>query len=207
MKYGLVLLVLPVMMAMTVGCNNEMWPDDKWPQVVTWEHTENFDVTVELIKPFGVPQLTVPDRRVDVTCQVRSYHALQAYTIRVFLTGICESVTSYNNNLPVGSQKFELDIAETGVRDNVIGTYIAGSGNLPQGVAEIAFFFEPVYFPLDVTDWIRLGVDPDTGALFLESTSDRFIYHYRIVIEDQDGRTDTFEFDVVSQLKVEDDQN
>ena len=207
MKYTLVLLVLPLMLMLTVGCNDLVGPEDKWPDIISWTHTENFDVVVDILQPYGIPQLTVPDRTVEVTTQIRSYHALQEYTIRIVLTGITETITMYENNLPAASQCFFIPYSEVHYEDSVIGSYLIGSGQPPQGVSEFLFYYDPGWFPTAVGDWIRLGTDTETGATYIASVTERYQFHYRVIFEDPDGRTDTYDYCIMSELKVSDSDN
>ena len=195
-KYVLLLLVLPVLMALNLGCNNAFGPDDKWPVIVGWDHSEKFDVTLKIIKPYGIPQLEVPNRQIDLGVQVRSYHATQPYTIRVFLKGVEEDVTLYADNLPAANTVRNWPITEVATFDDYVGTYVANSGNKPQGVGQLTFSVVPDFFPTAVSDWVR--VDMQTGTIL--EVSDRYIYNFLVVIEDSDGRTDSFCFNVISKL-------
>jgi len=201
-KYGLLLLVLPVLMALNMGCNNAFGPDDQWPVIVSWKHSENFDVTLKIIKPYGIPQLIVPNREIDLTFYVRSYHATQPFTVRVFLKGVEQEVTLYNDNLPGGPAIRNLPITEIAVFDNYVGTYVAGSGNKPQGVAELKFGVIPDFFPVNVSDWVQIDTDDETGAVSIAEITERYIYNFLVVVEDSEGRTDTFCFNVISKLIV-----
>ncbi len=202
-KYALILLVIPFLMAFNTGCNDEWGPEDKWPKITHWEHNENFDVTLKILKPFGIPQLKLPNRTVNMKIQVRSFHADQEYTVRVFLEQVDWMYTAYSNNAPAGTTSVGLPVTGIYWDDAVVGTVI--SGKPPQGTAELEFFFEPSYFPLAIDDWLSYTQDPVSGAMDIDWVTDRYIYHFICVIEDKDGRTDSFGFTVISELIVETD--
>ena len=203
-KIALVLLVLPLIMLVNTGCNDEWFPEDQWPLITHWEHSENLTVNVDLIKPYGIPQLKIPNRQIDMIIDVRSFHAEQPYNVWIFLQHVEQDITFYSNNLPAYSTKNLLGITETHYEERIYPSYVIDSGTPPQGIGQMELFFTPEYFPLTLSEWIGFSINPDTGATLIDYVVDRYVYEFRVVVEDQDGRSDTFEFDVISELKIDD---
>ncbi len=195
--FALVILLIPLVM----GC--QITPEDKWPLITHWETTANFDVTLKLGEALGIPQLTIPDRTIGLTIDVQSFNANQGFDVTIFLERIDRGYTVYNQAMmPGDSFQQSLPITEIFHEGPVFGTYL--SGNSPQGVTELVMTVYPDYFPLSISDWIDYETNPDTGALEgINSVTDRFIYLFRVVVKDQGGRSDSFTFDVYSNLKIE----
>jgi len=195
-RFALVLLLIPLVM----GC--QITPEDKWPLITCWEVTADFDVTLTIEQTLGIPQLKIPDRTIALTIDVQSFNANQGFDITIFLERVDKQYTEFAGSLPGGSDTESLPITEIFHESPVFGTYL--SGRSPQGVTELKLTLYPCFFPLSVSDWIDYNTDPDTGAyLGLNSISDRFIYLFRVVVKDQGGRSDSFTFDVYSNLKIE----
>jgi hypothetical protein len=73
--------------------------------------------------------------------------------------------------------------------DGMVGEYIEGSP--PQGVTEIKFSFKPEWFPTTYGDWVNGTV-----------VSDKYVYYFVVIIEDMEGRTDSWDFSVTSTLTM-----
>jgi hypothetical protein len=203
-RYALILLLVPLFI-LNVGC--EITPEDQWPVITSWDVSANYDVTLTIVKPYGIPQLTVPDRNIKITVDVRTYNASQAWDARIFLESVDQVYTQYENNLPGSQYQTTLPVTENYRIEGVAGDYVANSGKPPQGVVELVLNWAPQFFPLSVNDWLIYSTDQTTGGLVVDKISDRYVYRFRVILFDQGGRSDSFTFDVYSILKVASSSN
>jgi hypothetical protein len=193
---ALVLIVVPFL----VSC--EIRPEDKWPNITTYAVTANFDVKLEILKAIGAPRLTIPDREVDLSIDIVTYNANQKFTVKIFLYDVIQQVTYYEANLPTDTVYFALPITETHRIDQVTGSYLGG-GHPPQGKTQLNLFYTPGFFPTELADWINYDVIG--GMIQINWITDRYIYYYRVIVEDAEGRSDTFAYSVISELIIEED--
>lgn len=194
---ALVLILIPFL----ASC--EFRPEDKWPNITTHEVTANFDVTLEILEAIGAPRLTIPDRNVDLSIDIVTYHMNQEWTVKVFLYNVNQVVTFYESNLPSGTVHNSLPISETHRLDQVNGSVIGG-GHPPQGTTRLSLAYTPDFFPTALSDWIMYTIT-DEGKLQIEYIVDRYIYYYRVIVEDSEGRSDTFHYSIISELIIEED--
>lgn len=162
-----------ILIPFLLGC--ELKPEDKWPVIAGEAVDANFTITVTIIEDMGIMQFSVVKDHIDMTLDIRSYNANQGYDVKVILTDIVKC--------PGGS----LGMTETARFEDLIGTYI--DGKPPQGVSRIGFSVYPGWFPLSLTDWFD-GVNITSS----------YTYYYIVIIEDMDGRTDSWEFQIRSTL-------
>jgi hypothetical protein len=196
-------------MAFQIGCQFE--PEDKWPVIVTWDVSANLNIKCS--RKGGVITLKVPDSKVDVFVDVRTFNANQQFTVKTLLQRVRKEYTVYYPGVYVS--KFvdlppdELttptddplddpftDPTEPFVWDGLVGTYQAGSGHPPQGVTQLKYFFYPAWLPLYATAWY--WTEDRYPAL-----ANRYVYLFEVIIEDAGGRTDTFDFTLSSTLIFE----
>jgi hypothetical protein len=197
-RYALLLLLVPLLF---FGCDR-VGPEDKWPVITYYEIQGNPNVTLEFVEGLGVPRFTIANRTVDLIVDVRSFNAGQEWTVTTFLEGVTRKYTNYEDNLPNGS--YTSDIAATSIyrADHLTGEYQGGVP--PQGTMRLTMRLYLDWFPETVDDWISYTIDPETGDFIIHWISDQFVYHFRMVVEDLEGRSDTISFDLYSILNIED---
>ena len=179
--FVLILIIVPLLM----GC--ELTPEDKWPVLVDEIVDADFTVSVTEIEDLGLLQFKVVKERVDLTLDIRTFNANQGFKVEIILQDIQQNFTDYTNPTAPVSYSALMGFIETFKRVSVTGEYIDGSP--PQGVTELTLYFTPSWFPVTFTDWIN-------GAIITDS----YIYYFLVIIEDMDGRTDSFEFQLTSRL-------
>jgi hypothetical protein len=173
-RYGLLILLIPFL----ISC--QMKPEDKWPVITSHTVTADFTITAKNVS--GIFQFTVKDRSADLKFQIRTYNANQGWKTKVILEGV---------DRYIGGSVVSLPITELSALDGLTGTYVTNSGHPPQGVVELSLTFEPNYFPLTLDEWFN-------GT----TLTNQYIYHYRLIVEDMGGRTDTITFNIVSTLSI-----
>lgn len=197
-RVALVLLV--IMLPVMAGC--QFTPEDKWPVVTYTNVAADFTVTLEIEKTYGIPRLTIPSPAVATTIGVRTYRMNQPWRVDFVLERVKQVLTVYNEfGLPQAQYEVALPVTEIHRFDSVLGTPQPG-GHPPQGTTELGLNFSVDWFPLGLEDWIQYGIDPVTGAFKIYWITDRYIYYFRAVVEDMDGRTDTFHFEIYSELVI-----
>lgn len=202
LKIGIIILTL-LFPLFLFGCDDEfVQSEDRWPTIVNWDVTSNLTVKLDILEGFGIPRLEVANRTIGMTVDVKSYHVSQEWTIYAFLESVTKQVSLYSNNLPGASVNQTLPVTEIFHFKNVTGTYLGGTP--PGGTVQFALTMEPEWFPLSVSDWVSYEIDEEAG-LIINSVTDRYIYNFRLVVEDLDGRSDTTTFAAVSPLEVSDD--
>lgn len=164
-----------ILIPLLLGC--ELKPEDKWPVIAGEAVNADFTIKLTMSEDLGIMQFSVAKDHVDVTLDIRSYNANQGYDVKVILTDIVKC--------PGGS----LGMTGTARFEDLIGTYI--DGKPPQGVSRIGFTFYPPWFPLSLADWFD-GVNITNG----------YTYFFIVIIEDMDGRTDSWEFQVSCTLAL-----
>ena len=194
---ALVLILVPFL----ASC--EIRPEDKWPNITDHEVTADFDVTLELLEQIGVPTLKIPNREVELTIDLVTYHMNQGFTVKIFLYEVAQVITYYEDNLPGDTTSGVLPVSEVHRRDNVIGSDIGG-GHPPQGTTQLSLKYTPCFFPDALGDWISYSIS-DQGGFQINWITDRYIYYYRVIVEDAEGRSDTFTYQIISELIIEDD--
>lgn len=192
---ALVLILIPFI----ASC--EIRPEDKWPNITTHEVAANFDVTLEILEAIGAPRLTIPDRTVDLSIDIVTYHTNQKFTVKIFLYEVVQTVTFYESNLPTNTVCVSLPITEVHRADEVTGT-VLGGGHPPQGKTQLRLFYTPDFFPTALSDWISYSI---TDKIQINWITDRYTYNYRVIVEDAEGRSDTFDYSIISQLIIKED--
>lgn len=183
MKLAFLLILIPFLM----GCNIK--PDDKWPVIVSDTIDANFTVIMTIPEDFPIPFFTISKDTVDMTIGIRTYNANQGWDVKIILENIIKHSTDWENLATPIDYVSNLGLSETLRLDNITGEYI--SGNPPQGITEIRFYFTPGWLPLTYNDWIQ-------GTTMV----DRYEYFYVLIIEDMGGLTDSWEFIIVSTLII-----
>lgn len=183
MKLAFLLILIPFLM----GCNIK--PEDKWPVIVSDNVDANFTVVMTIPEDFPVPFFTIGKDTVDMTIGIRTFNANQGWNVKIILEDVIVYATDWADlTLPIDSVG-NLGVTETLRLERIVGDYI--SGNPPQGITEIRFYFTPSWLPLTYNDWIQGTVKVD-----------RYEYFYVLIIEDMGGLTDSFEFIIVSTLVI-----
>jgi hypothetical protein len=189
LKIGL-LLILTTLLVGLLGCNIQA--EDQWPVITTWGADANYAVSAKIDANTGIPIITWPASWfTNMTVDVRTYNANQAFKATIILTSIeSEGVTLATGDI-TGSTLLVGDFTEPFVIDRMQGSYVADSGNPPQGITELKFGFVPRFIPDSIGAWY------DGTHLTL-----RYILSFKIIIEDAGGRTDTINLAVDSNLKI-----
>jgi len=181
-----------------MGC--QITPEDKWPVIVGKTTPNNITVTMELGGILGII-VNIPDFTFEIKTNVRTYHANQDFTVRIWLMEVVEYYTPYLDNLPLGTQCRSQPSDWSYAWSPVEGRYI--SGTPPQGIVELAVKPDWVPVPGSVADWVEYERDPDTNALTLKSVTQKYVYHFRVLVEDAAGRSDSFTFEWTATLKLD----
>ncbi len=197
-RLALILVLVPFLLS----C--EITPEDKWPEIVDTEINANLNVTLELLEGFGIPQIKVPNRQIEAKVTVRTYHGNQPWTVHVVLDGVRVDKTFYEGLIPTQTLQYAVPVTETFLWENYTGSYLGG-GHPPQGNVLLTLTFEPDYFPVYLSDWISFDIDPDTGGLTINWINDRYYYDFVVIIEDAEKRSDTFDFTLISELIIEEE--
>jgi len=190
-------MIIPVLF---FGCNR-IGPEDKWPVVSNVTINANLNVTLEFIDVIGAPRITVPNRTVGVQLDVRSFNAGQEWKVTTFLESVDRYWTTYEDNLPQISHHENIDILGSYYSDHIVGSYQGGLP--PQGTARLTVQLYLDWFPEATSDWIAYTIDGE-GNFQMQWLTDRYVYHFRSVVEDLEGRSDTFDFDLYSILIIND---
>ncbi|MCX6646499.1 MAG: hypothetical protein NTY09_09100 [bacterium] len=189
MKYQIAIFaLLIILIPLLTGC--ELKPEDHWPVLTAETVSADFTINVTLIEELGIIQFQVANDHADLDLDIRSYNANQGWDVKVILQSIDKystnwaiptSPTSYGESLPMdpSTTRFE----------NIIGEYI--DGKPPQGTSRIKFSVYPGWFPTTFEDWVQ-------GS----TITDSYVYNYMVIIEDMDGRTDSWEFSISSTLAM-----
>jgi len=197
-RYALFLSVF-ILIPWLIGCESVIEPQDKWPVITDWELEYAYDVTLKLDKKTYFPkELILPDDyNTYLTMNVRTYHTGQAFTYKLILERVIGDITELDLvNGAFYTSVEGLLITETARIDHVLGTYVAGSGHPPQGVTELSVFWEPGWFPTSLPYWY----ETTPNGIILHN---RYVWNYTGVLEDADGRSDTFSFNLIANLKVD----
>jgi hypothetical protein len=197
LKFALVGLLIPLI-ALLSSCN--VGPPDKWPDIITWNLAYNYDTTLSF-NDAGLPTFSQIDPTADVNIQVRTFNVNQDFRISLSLDRAEEFVQVFDGNLiPIGSTTRVYQLNERHIVNPAIGTYVPGSGHPPQGITELGLFFEP-----ELVGKERLLViqDPFTGSVQSIELTMKLTMYYTIIVEDLDGRTDSFEANFVSDTIID----
>jgi hypothetical protein len=176
-----------------LGCETK--PEDRWPVITTWSVTADLTVSASIDTTSGLITVTPPDSKVKIHTVIRTFNANQQFTAKVVLQNV---VKDYSNIYPDGtviSETSVLTLSSLATWDGIVGTYVAGSGQPPQGEVTIDLFVVPSFIPLSINDWY---VKTPT---FTELTT-LYTYNFLVIMEDMGGRTDTFDFTVYSTLSI-----
>ncbi len=195
-RYSLFLLLIPLLL---FGCDR-IGPEDKWPVVANVTVNANPNVTLEFIEGIGAPRLTVGNRNVEVQLDVRSFNAGQEWKVTTFLERVDRYWTTYDDNLPEASFSQKIAILESFYTDHIVGSYQGGLP--PQGTVRLTVHLALGWFPECIDDWISYSIIED--KFVIHWLTDRYVYYFRTVVEDLEGRSDTFTFELYSILIVED---
>jgi hypothetical protein len=180
-----------------LGCQIE--PEDKWPVVVGYETPAGITVTLKTVEVIGAV-IEVPDFTFEVTSQVRTYNANQDFTITLFLTDVAEIYTPYVGGLPMASQAVSHPSDLQCTSDHVHGTYL--SGTAPQGIVELVTSPEAIPVPGSVADWVHYYKNEENKVVLLSITQ-QYAYHFRYIVEDAEGRSDSFTFTWTVDIKID----
>lgn len=208
MRLSLLLLLVPLLMS----CSIE--PQDKWPVITDWTVTPG-NLNVELVGPpdYALPHIIVPEPQLKLEVTVRTYNANQTFTARVMIERIRREFWLIDPLtgalLADGEEDYPFDYFTTPVDepvdfphgdptepivwDGLKGEYVSGSGEPPWGETKISFFVRPNWFPIWKQDW--LDYDPHYQ---LNKETNRYMYLFKVIMEDSGGRTDTFSFELHS---------
>lgn len=190
---GLIILLIPFV----VGC--EVGPEDKWPVVVGWTIESNLDVAAEQSEDFGIISLKLGSDTVKTTIQVRTYNVNQDFKFTFLLERLSSSTTEYAGGFPTDTIIADKTFSEFYTIEHQKGTF--KSGKQPQGIVEFALSFKPQFNFESIGNWLNTVDDPELGTIFY--VTDYYDFRYRVIVEDADGRTASFYFDVTSKLLVE----
>jgi len=140
----------------------------------------------------GVPTITWPKSWfADMKVDVRTYNANQAFKATIILDSIWREGIYLPTGDVIGGYLLPDDFTKPDIIDRMQGSYVADSGNPPQGISELSFSFLPRFFPDSMVAWF------DGSNLFLH-----YILNFKVVIEDAGGRTDTFDLRLDSNLII-----
>lgn len=204
------ILLLIVIMPILVSCNIQ--PEDKWPVITDWKCTGDLDVVFFTSDSIGIPQVSIANPRISVEVKVRTYNVNQDFTAKIVLERLrweffeihpeTGDILSFEEDYPFDSMAMTFDnpiddphgdpteiIEIKGIK----GTYVANSGQPPWGETRLSFFFEPVWRPTLPIDWV--GIDTKTQ---LQYTTLRYVFLFKVIIQDAGGRTDSFKFQMTS---------
>ena len=217
MRYQTLFIGLLILLtSFLFSCSNDpLQPEDRYPVVTNWAVIPtNLDINVDTT-PLGY-LLTIPDRSLKVTVNIRTYNANQQFTAHVILermTRDFEIIDMVTGAVEEGAEDYPFDKFGTPTDepindphgdpteqidwDGLIGTYVANSGTPPQGVVEIKFFFIPKYLPMWSSDWYV------TSGTLVKVTS-HYEYNFKVIMEDMGGRTDSFDIPIGSTLIISD---
>ncbi len=196
-RYKIAYMVLLLVIVPLLG-SCEVTPQDKWPVIVTYATPEGVICTLKIEETLGIPYIEYTLPELIVETDVRTYHSTQDFTVRIWQTDITRTMTMYEGGLPVGTVCLVMPTDIRYEEDHIKGEYI--SGDPPQGIVRLKLGLSDFPVPGSVTDWIDYE-QLETGGLALESITYQYVYHYRYMLEDAEGRTDTFEFSITIDLK------
>lgn len=188
----LLLVIVPIL----GGC--EITPDDKWPVIVTYATPDGVICTLKIEETLRIPYIEYTLPELIVETDVRTYHSTQDFTVKIWQTEISQTMTLYEKGLPVGTVCVVMPTDLRYEYDHVKGEYI--SGDPPQGIVRLKLCLGDFPVPGSVTDWVDYELVEEVG-LVLESITYQYVYHYRYMLEDAEGRTDTFTFSITIDLK------
>lgn len=189
MKYQIAIFaLLIILLPLVTGC--ELKPEDQWPVIAGQTLSANFTINVSQSAELGIIQFKVARDFFDLSLDIRSFNANQGFDVKLILQSIDWYFTDYSNpNLPM-SYGATLPMEPGTTRfENLFGEYIGGTP--PQGTTRIKFTVFPGWFPTTFADWV-------SGTAII----DKYVYNYIVIIEDMDGRTDSWEFFITSTLAL-----
>ncbi len=198
MRYHVALLALIVLIVpMLVGC--EITPQDKWPTITNWATTEDKKVVLTIDLTTLIPTLNLPPSGVDVIADVRTYHTNQYFTCIILTESWSRNKTVFVGGIPAGSVTNSWLGGPQFRKERVQGTYVCDSGKPPQGTTRLALgMCYPV--PAGIQDWI--GYHIEGGRPVLDYLGERYTYNLRYLLEDAEGRSDTFTFSFSIELEL-----